>query len=100
MISCGGDYGIQILKSIAFAGTLLAVCNVFGGDKTVVALNPLSATGDLAAERELISDIMQATLSDSTTVTIVDRKICPVHSKNCSLGHKGDRFLIRKNLAG
>lgn len=79
----------RFLKSIAFAGTLLAVCNVFGGDKTVVALNPLSATGDLAAERELISDIMQATLSDSTTVTIVDRENMSSALKELQLGAQG-----------
>ena len=61
-------------KSILSVMFLICALSVAAnGEKTVVALNPLSAEGDLSQQRELISDILQAKLSTSKTIKLVDR---------------------------
>lgn len=57
--------------------------------KTVVAVNPLSASGDLAKERELISDVMQAELSVSDNITLVDRQQMLKALKELQLAQQG-----------
>lgn len=57
--------------------------------KTVVAMNPLSASGNLAKQRDLISDVMQAELSVSDTVTLVDRAQLKHALKELQLAHQG-----------
>jgi len=62
------------LKILASLCGLVVAANLAAADKTVIALNPLSASGDLSEEKELISEIMQSELSSSQSVTIVERE--------------------------
>jgi len=76
---------------------LLNVCGLviflmpeaIAGDKTVIALNPLNASGDLAAERELVSEVMQAELSSSQSITLVERENLYAALKELQLGEQG-----------
>ncbi len=64
------------LKSLLLPAALfllLSFSSVAAG-KTVVAVNPLQASGDLVKEREIVSDVMQAELSVSENITLVDRE--------------------------
>ena len=62
----------KYVLTVVSAFVLLTSVSAMG--KTVVAVNPLSASGDLAKEKQIISDIMQAELSVSENITLVDRK--------------------------
>jgi TolB-like protein len=68
---------------------LLSALALPGFGKTVVALNPLSAEGDLAAERALISDILLAELSGSPEITVVDREQLSQALRELQLGDQG-----------
>jgi TolB-like protein len=57
--------------------------------KAVVAMNPLSSSGGLAADHAVVSDIMRAELSASETVTLVDRKQMDLALRELSLGQQG-----------
>ena len=58
-------------------------------EKTVVAVNPLSASGELAKEEQIISDIMQAELSVSENITLVDRENLSKALKELQLAQQG-----------
>lgn len=77
---------------------LVMTTNAIAFDKTVIALNPLSAAGDLGTERELISEIMQSELSSSQNITIVDRENMENALKELQLGAQGmlDPDSVRK----
>jgi TolB-like protein len=68
---------------------ILAGLTLSGYGKTVVALNPLSAEGDLAAEQALISDILLAELSGSPEITLVDREQLSQALRELQLGDQG-----------
>lgn len=64
---------LKLKKSVlilAFANFLACVALA----KTPVAMNPLSAPENLASEKQLIEEIMQAELSVSDNITLVDRE--------------------------
>ena len=58
-------------------------------EKTVVAVSPLSASGELAKEEQIISDIMQAELSVSENITLVDRNNLRKALKELQLAQQG-----------
>lgn len=73
---------------LAVVSAFLCLTSVFA-EKTVVAVNPLSATGELAKEEQIISDIMQAELSVSENITLVDRKNLRNAMKELQLAQQG-----------
>ena len=58
-------------------------------EKIVVAVNPLSAPGELEKEKEIISDVMQAELSVSDNITLVDRQNLQQALKELQLAQQG-----------
>jgi len=78
-----------------FNKIILCVLSVFAllssvfAEKTVVAVNPLSASGELAKEKQVISDIMQAELSVSDNITLVDRNNLSKALKELQLAQQG-----------
>jgi len=61
----------------------------FGAGKTVVAMNPLSADGEFAKERQTISDVLGAELSVSESITLVDRSNLQKALKELQLAKQG-----------
>lgn len=62
-------------KTFILLLALVAIVNgAFAKEKIVVAVNPLSAEGALAEQEEIISNVMQAELSVSENLTLVERK--------------------------
>ncbi|HCE46091.1 MAG TPA: hypothetical protein DET40_21310 [Lentisphaeria bacterium] len=70
-----------LLASIMTQSTLSA--------KTVVAISEMSASPDFSAEQQIISDVMQAELSMSDNITLVDRKQIKDALKEVQLGEQG-----------
>jgi len=57
--------------------------------KTVVAISEISASPDFSSEQQIISDVMQAELSMSENITLVDRKQLQDALKEIQLGEQG-----------
>ncbi len=78
-------------SKLIYAGclSLFLMAAAAAGEKTVIALNPLSAAGELASERELVSEVMQAELSSSQSITLVDRENLHSALKELQLGEQG-----------
>ena len=57
--------------------------------KTVVAVSEMSASPDFSSEQQIISDVMQAELSMSENITLVDRKQLHDALKEVQLGEQG-----------
>lgn len=79
----------QIFKTVILCCASVLASGVIAAEKTVVALNPLSASGELSAERELISEVMQSELSSSQSITIVERENMEKALKELQLGAQG-----------
>ena len=72
---------------------VLAFCGLFFSGisyaKVVVALTPLSSSDGLAAEQNAISLVMEAELSQSTNITMVERKQMGQALEELKLGQQG-----------
>lgn len=77
------------IKNILTLCALFLLINTSFGEKSVVAINPLSASGDLEKEEQIISDIMQAELSVSDNITLVDRANLQKALKELQLAEQG-----------
>jgi TolB-like protein len=73
---------ILILAFIGFLSNIVSA-------KTPVAMNPLSAPDNLSSERQLIEEIMQAELSMSDNITLVDRESLRKALKEMQLSEQG-----------
>ena len=78
IISC---YAILLLASIMTLDTANA--------KTVVAISEMTASPEFSNEQQIISDVMQAELSMSENLTLVDRKQLHDALKEVQLGEQG-----------
>ncbi len=78
---------VRAISSCLFAFSLCLAASA--AEKTVVAMNSLSASGELAAEADLIQEIMQAELSSSSSIALVDRKAMGEALKELQLGAQG-----------
>jgi hypothetical protein len=73
---------------LLFIGILaFSISSVFA--KTPVAINPLSAPESLASEKQLIEEIMQAELSASENITLVDRESLQKALKEMQMSEQG-----------
>lgn len=85
-----GNFSMQTKKILLSAVSLLTIINtIFAAEKTVVAVSQLSASGDLAKEEQIISDVMQAELSVSENITLVDRANLRKALKELQLAQQG-----------
>ena len=74
-------YAVLFLVSVMTQVTLSA--------KTVVAISEMSASPEFSTEQQVISDVMQAELSMSENLTLVDRKQLNDALKEVQLGEQG-----------
>ncbi len=72
---------VMFLASIMAQTTLSA--------KTVVAISEITASPDFSSEQQTVSDVMQAELSMSENITLVDRKQLHEALKEVQLGEQG-----------
>ncbi len=74
-------FTVLLLASVMTQATLSA--------KTVVAISEMAASPDFSAEQQIISDVMQAELSMSENITLVDRKQLEGALKEIQLADQG-----------
>jgi TolB-like protein len=67
----------------------MVICAINTEAKVVVALNPLTASTGLQTEQSAVSDVMQAELSQSEKLTLVDRNQMNETLKELKLGQQG-----------
>lgn len=75
---------ILVVLSIVFLWSA-----AFSTEKTVVAITQLQASDALAKERQIISDVMEAELSVSESITLVDRETLEKTLKELQLAQQG-----------
>ena len=77
------------MRRTLFSVFLLFALSVAAGAKTPVAMSPLGATDKFAKERELVEEIMQAELSASEEISLVDRNNIRDALKEIQMGEQG-----------
>lgn len=80
---------IKIRSLLLLVVTGILVCSVSVEAKVVVALNPLSSVSGLEGEQTAVSDVMQAELSQSENITLVDREQMHRVLNELKLGQQG-----------
>jgi hypothetical protein len=80
---------IRIVPCLAvmFLASMMAQASLSA--KTVVAISEMSTSPDFSSEQQIISDVMQAELSMSENLTLVDRKQLHDALKEVQLGEQG-----------